>query len=129
MSSLLERFTQDAEGKSGHGRGMVLALILSVMVSVALALFLVWLNVERTRLAYKAHTLQRDLDGHIELNSKLEVERNFLLSPQELSKRAEAMGLRPALPGEIRRMEPVTAPGPATPVPPGDARTSGNSGK
>ena len=114
MSSLLEQFKQHAKDKEGPGRGIVLALILSAMLFIALALFLVWLNVERTRLAYRAHSLQRDLDARMELQSKLEVERNFLISPQELSKRAAAMGLRPALPGEIRRMEPVPAPKPGT---------------
>ena len=122
--SVLEDLKRHANDKEGAGRGLVLALILSVMASAALALFLVWLNVERTRLAYRAHTLQRDLDGHFELRSKLEVERNYLISPQELSKRAAAMGLRPALPGEIRRMDAPPAPeGPAG----GDLPREGNN--
>ena len=113
MSSLLEQIKSQAADKEGGGRGIILALIVSVLVSIAVALFLVWLNVERTKLAYRAHSLQRDVDRVLETKAKLEVERNFLISPQELSKRAEAMGLRPALPGEIRRMEPVHSPNPA----------------
>jgi hypothetical protein len=107
MSSLLEQLKQRAGDKEGPGRGVILALIVSVLVSIAVALFLVWLNMERTKLAYRAHSLQREVDRVMESNAKLEVERNFLISPQELSKKAEAMGLRPALPGEIRRMGPV----------------------
>ena len=113
MSSLLEQLKSQPGGKENTGRGIILALIVSVLISIAVALFLVWLNVERTKLAYRAHSLQRDVDRVMETRAKLEVERNFLISPQELSKRAEAMGLRPALPGEIRRMEPVHAPTPA----------------
>lgn len=112
MSSLLAQLKQQAGDKEGAGRGAILVLIVSVLVSIAVALSLVWLNVERTKLAYRAHSLQREVDRVQETNAKLEVERNFLISPQELSKRAEAMGLRPALPGEIRRMELVRVPAP-----------------
>ena len=109
MSSILEQLKRRAEEAEGLSKGFVLALIVSVLFSIALALALVWLNMEQRRLSYNVHSLQRELDAQVETLSKLEVERNFLISPQELSKRAAAMGLRPALPGEIRRMEPVPA--------------------
>ena len=114
MSTILEQLKRRAEETDGLSKGFVLALILSVMFSIALALALVWLNMEQRRLAYSVHSLQRELDARVETQSKLEVERNFLISPQELSKRATAMGLRPALPGEIRRMELVPATPPHT---------------
>jgi hypothetical protein len=71
----------------------------------ALALSLVWLNIERTKLAYRARNLQRDLEQSLDLNAKLNVEREHLLSPHELGRKAEALGLGPAKPGRIRRME------------------------
>jgi hypothetical protein len=86
-------------------RGLILALLVSVMGSVALGLTLVWLNTERTRLALRAHALQREAADRMELNAKLEVERTYLLSPAVLSEKAAALGLRAALPGEIRRLE------------------------
>jgi hypothetical protein len=75
------------------------------MGCVALGLTLVWLNTERTRLALRAHALQREADARQELRAKLEVEHASLVSPDVLMKRAASLGLRAALPGEIRRME------------------------
>ena len=94
---------QDAEPGAGQG-GFILALVVSVTTLVALALTLVWLNIERTKLAYRVRTLQREVTQVTDLNAKLSIEREHLLSPHELGRRAERMGLGPAKPGQIRRL-------------------------
>lgn len=102
-------FPQEGEG----GQGLVLVLVISVATLVALALTLVWLNIERTKLAYDVNTLQRELKQIRDLNSKLSVEREHLLSPHELGKKAELLKLGSAKPGQIRRMldePPVSEP-------------------
>ncbi len=100
---------------SGEGRGqnLVLALVISATTLAALGLTLVWLNIERTKLAYRMRTLQHEVDERIDLNAKLSVEREHLLSPRELGKKAELMGLGPAKTGQIRRLDNQTeaAPG------------------
>ena len=111
----------------GRGQNLVLALIISVATLVALGLTLVWLNIERTKLQYRMRTLQHDVGVVTDLNAKLTVEREHLLSPRELGKKAERMGLGPARTGQIRRMDmnPET-----DPVPGGqDARHSGAGAK
>jgi hypothetical protein len=100
------RLRPSAAARSGRGQGLVLALILSVAFMAAIGLLLVWLNLERTKLAYKARNLQHEVEQARDLNSKLSVEREHLLSPAQLGKKAEALGLGPAKPGQIRRMEP-----------------------
>jgi hypothetical protein len=106
-ATLMERLRLRVPIAEGTQRGILLVLIVSVMGSVALGLTLVWLNTERTRLALRAHALQQELEAHQELNAKLEVEHASLVSPDVLMKKAGSLGLRAALPGEIRRMESV----------------------
>ena len=95
----------DGHGEAPAGQKLVLAMILSVATLAALALTLVWLNIERTKLAYRERALQRDVGQVLDLNAKLSVERDHLLSPHELGRKAENLGLGPAKPGQIRRME------------------------
>ena len=80
---------------------------------LALALTLVWLNIERTKLAYRMRVLQHEVDERVDLNAKLSVEREHLLSPRELGKKAELMGLGPAKTGQIRRLDTQTDNNPA----------------
>lgn len=94
----LARFEQDG------GRRLVLPLIVAVAMAAALALTLVWLNIERTKLAYRIRTLQQEVERSLDMNAKLSVEREHLLSPHALGRQAEEFGLGPARPGQIRRM-------------------------
>jgi hypothetical protein len=103
--SLMDRFRNAAEGRKAGGQGLVLALILSFASLVAVCLLLIWLNIERTKLAYKARTLQYEVERVRDLNSKLSVERESLLSPSRLGATAQTMGLGPAKAGQIRRMD------------------------
>ncbi|MDR2801390.1 MAG: hypothetical protein LBB52_09070 [Desulfovibrio sp.] len=86
-------------------RGPVLAMVFSVAFLAALALSLVWMNIERTKLSYRLRNLQNELEQAIDMNAKLNAEREHLLSPHELGKKAETYGLRAARPGQIRRLE------------------------
>lgn len=89
----------------GAGQRLVLPLVLAVACLAALALSLVWLNIERTKLAYRVRALQHELQQAQDMNAKLGLEREHLRSPHELGKKAEALGLGTARPGQIRRME------------------------
>lgn len=100
------RFPFVPEAKQGN---LVLALVISVAALAALALTLVWLNIERTKLAYRIRTLQHEAAQISDLNAKLGIERELLLSPRELGKKAERAGLGPAKPGQIRRMQDTDA--------------------
>lgn len=95
------------KGREGEGAGqrLVLPLVLAVACLAVLALSLVWLNIERTKLAYRARVLQHDLQQAQDLNAKLGLEREHIISPHELGKKAETMGLGTARPGQIRRIE------------------------
>ena len=97
-----DRFAPAAKTEQG---GLILPLVISMSILVALALTLTWLNIERTKLAYRARVLQNDMARIVDLNAKLSIEREHLLSPYELRKKAERMRLGPAQPGQIRRMQ------------------------
>ena len=101
------------EAARGPGQRLVLALVISVTTLAALGLTLVWLNIERTKLAYRMRVLQHEADERVDLNAKLSVEREHLLSPRELGKKAELMGLGPAKTGQIRRLDTQTESNPA----------------
>ncbi|MDL2266486.1 hypothetical protein LJC46_00675 [Desulfovibrio sp. OttesenSCG-928-G15] len=94
------------DGRRIGSQGMVLALIISAATLAALALTLVWLNIERTKLAYRVRTLGHELAQVQDLNAKLSVEKEHLLSPYMLGKKAQELGLGTAKPGQIRRMYP-----------------------
>lgn len=102
---LVPSVTEGRADERAGGRRLVLPLVISVAMLAALALSLVWLNLERTNLAYKVRELQRQVQEGLDLNAKLGIERDHLLSPHELGKKAGAMGLGSARPGQIRRLE------------------------
>lgn len=116
LSALLGLHSDDGAEIS---RGMVLTLVIAVATLIALALLLVWLNIERTKLAYRVRILQHTLTEKIDTAARLNVEREHLLSPHQLGKQAEKMGLGPAKPGQIRRIGndnegPLTVPAAGT---------------
>ncbi len=102
-------FRTSPEGAE-KGQGMVFALVASILSLLALGLLLVWVNIERTKLAYRQNSLQREVDKREELNAKLGIERDHLLSPQQLGERAADMGLFNAKPGQIRRVDTPGSP-------------------
>ncbi len=104
--SILKRI---AQGGAESGQTLILPLILSVLCLVALGLMLVWMNIERTQMAYQMLSMKDEVTRLSDLSAKLTVEKAHLLS--QLGDRAKDMGLQPANPGQTRRMDPL----PATP--------------
>ncbi len=87
------------------GGGLVLVLILSCITAVALGLAMVLIGIDRTELGYNVQRLKIELQTRTNHNTKLEVERERLLSPYVLGKKAVEMGMRDARPGQTRRMD------------------------
>ncbi len=77
---------------------------------LALGLGVVLCNIERVGLAYDLKTLQGELDSASSLVTRLEMERDSLLSPHRLRARAAEFGLEPAGQGRLRRL-PAKTPG------------------
>lgn len=78
---------------------------LMFVVTIILGLGLVWVNIERVDLAYELKTLDRELQEKQEQNSKLQVERHYLLAPATLRDKAEKAGLRPPRRDQIRTVQ------------------------
>jgi len=72
---------------------------------MVMGLVLVWSSIERTDITYFISIAQNELKERLALKAKLEVERERLLSPYELRRRAAASGMGEPKPGQIRRME------------------------
>ena len=89
---------------SNAGSGY-LGVGLMFVVTIILGLGLVWVNIERVDLAYELKILERELQEKQEQNSKLQVERHYLLAPATLRDRAEKSGLRPPRRDQIRTMQ------------------------
>ena len=104
-------FPQTSQTASGGqsagvpGGGLVLALILSCITAVALGLAMVLISIDRTELAYGVQRLKSELRTRGTHSTQLEVERERLLSPYVLGKKAGELGMREARPGQTRRMD------------------------
>ena len=84
--------------------GWLLAFILSLLLSLLMGLALVWLSIERTDKAYSIRQLRNEVEQRAVLKTKLEVERDRLLAPHVLRRKAIQLGMSEAKPGQIRRM-------------------------
>ena len=93
--------------------GWLLAFIISLLLSLLMGLALVWLSIERTDKAYSIRQLRNEVEQRAVLKTKLEVERDRLLAPHVLRRKAIQLGMSEAKPGQIRRMPD---PGPAAGV-------------
>ncbi len=87
------------------GRGWLLALVLGLLSCMVMGLVLVWSNIERMDTTYFINIQQNTVRERRALRAKLEVERERLLSPYELRRKADEFGMREPKPGQIRRME------------------------
>lgn len=87
-----------------HMRGWVLGFSCTIVGALVLGLSSVWLNIERMDLAYDLSRLEKELAGRTALVSKLELERNNLISPYRLKKLATVYGLVPVGTGQMRLM-------------------------
>lgn len=84
--------------------GWLLVLVLSLLFSLVMGLALVWLSIERTDMAFTIRQLRGQLEERIVLKAKLEIERDRLLSPAILGRKAEELGMHEAKAGQIRKM-------------------------
>ena len=92
------------------GSGLTLALIISAVTGVALGLSLVWVNLERIKLGYAVKRESGAAEARIAHTRQLEVERDRLISPYILERKARELGLRGAQPGQTRRMDSAAIP-------------------
>lgn len=86
-------------------RGWIILIVIEGLAMAVMLLFLVWSGIERTDTTYFINKAINEARDRRVLHSKLEVERERLLSPYELRKRAEDFGMREPKPGQVRRME------------------------
>ena len=87
------------------GSGLVLALVITAVTGVALGLLLAWVNIERVNLGYAVARLYGKSETRATHTRQLEVERDRLISPYILERKAQELGMRGAQPGQIRRMD------------------------
>jgi len=91
--------------RKGRGStGWLVCIVLGVLASLVMGLIMVWSNIERMDINYFINQLQVSVRERQEHKAKLETEREFLLSPNELGRRAAALGMRQPSPGQVRRM-------------------------
>lgn len=81
------------------------ALVLNLALAMLLGLGLVWLNIERVELAYDMRRLEVETRELGALVDKLGIERDNLLAPYNLRRKAPEYGLGPARTGQMRRIE------------------------
>lgn len=91
--------------KTRTSRGWLVLLILELLAFPVICLVLVWSGIERTDTTYFINRAQNDVRERQALHAKLEVERERLLSPHELRRRAEEFGMHEPHAGQVRRME------------------------
>ena len=93
-----------AADKEADGRRFIPLLVFSCAINVAVGLVLVLASIERTEFGYTVRKLEGIARERAARASELEVERERLLSPYLLERRAAELGMRAARPGQIRRM-------------------------
>lgn len=91
--------------KGRGSTGWLLAIALGILSSMVMSLVMVWCNIERMDTNYFINILQVDVRDRQAHQAKLEVEREHLLSPYELGRKAAAFGMRQPKPGQVRRMD------------------------
>ena len=82
----------------------VFGLLAMFLLTIMLGFGLVWVNIERVDLAYELKKLEREYGEKQDQNSKLLVERHYLLAPATLREKAEKAGLRPPTREQIRTL-------------------------
>ena len=85
--------------------GWLVFIIMGTLSCLVMGLVMVWSNIERMDINYFINQLQASVRERQEHKAKLETEREFLLSPNELGRKAAALGMRQPSPGQVRRMD------------------------
>ena len=92
--------------RKGRGStGWLVFIVLGTLSSLLMGLVMVWSNIERMDVNYFINQLQASVRERQEHKAKLEMEREFLLSPNELGRNAAALGMRQPSPGQVRRLD------------------------
>ena len=92
--------------RKGRGStGWLVFVVLGTLSSLVMGLVMVWSNIERMDVNYFINQLQASVRERQEHKTKLEMEREFLLSPNELGRKAAALGMRQPSPGQVRRLD------------------------
>lgn len=91
--------------KSKISRGWIIAVVLELLLLPVFGLLLVWSGIEQTDTTYFINIAQAEAREKQTLRSKLEVERERLLSPYELRRKASEFGMHEPKAGQVRRME------------------------
>lgn len=86
-------------------KGWLALFCLMLLAIPVMGLVLVWSGIERTDTTYFINIAQTEARERQALHSKLEMERDRLLSPYELRRKAEEFGMKEPVAGQIRRME------------------------
>lgn len=86
-------------------RGWLVIFVLELLALPVMGLTLVWSGIERTDTTYFINIAQNEVRDRQNLHAKLEVEKERLLSPYELRRRAEEFGMKEPKAGQVRRME------------------------
>ncbi|GFH62476.1 MAG: conserved hypothetical protein [Candidatus Desulfovibrio kirbyi] len=87
------------------GRGWLFALAIELLACMVMGLVMVWYNIERMDTTFFINNAQNEMRARQDLQAKLEVERERLLSPYELRRKAGEFGMREPKADQIRRME------------------------
>lgn len=87
------------------GRGWLLGFVVLVMSLIVMLLIMVWSNIERMDTTYAIKKEQNTLNERRALRAKLEIERDRLLSPYELKRKAQEFGMREATANQVRRLD------------------------
>ncbi len=82
--------------------GWILFVVFGTLSAMFMTLVLVWVNIERMDTNYFINKLMVSIQEKESHKTKLELEREFLLSPHELGRRAEALGMQQPKAGQIR---------------------------
>ncbi len=82
--------------------GWLLCIVLGVLSAILMGLIMVWISIERMDTNYFINTLQVDKRSKLAHKAKLEVELEFLLSPNELGRKADVFGLHRPKAGQVR---------------------------
>ncbi len=82
--------------------GWILFVVLGTLSAMFMTLVLVWVNIERMDTNYFINNLMISISEKKVHKAKLEMEREFLLSPHELGRRAEELGMHQPKAGQIR---------------------------
>lgn len=86
-------------------RSWLILLALELLALPVMGLIMVWSGIERTDTTYFINIARNEVREREALHAKLQVERDRLLSPYELRRRAEEFGMKEPRPGQVRAME------------------------